>query len=375
MSSSIRPDEFSKYAPRWLREGSTKPGDALTLPKAPQLATLHLGAPPWRGRSPFEGEARPSRPEPTADSQTTDSQTTDFQAADPYGADPQTTDTLHAAMSAWLQSGVAERLFRTAAVVSYAVLATGVLGSALFPNVWRSAFQTGTAHATTAASAQTYPKLASTGRLGVSDLWPVDAAFAASEPATKSVDKAPPASASAPQVTNAVYVVASADPRGLHARPQQLDAPARIQEPAAPPVQVQDIPKQAPQKAEAPKQQAEVQKVAAVQPEQSLAPQRVQSQRLMSADEIDRLVKRGEAFLAQGDVATARVFLERAAEAHDARAALALGSTYDPNVLNRTGVFGIQADAAQAHAWYERAAAFGSGEANQRLTALAQLTR
>src|SRR5262249_15580537 len=108
---------------------------------------------------------------------------------------------------------------------------------------------------------------------------------------------------------------------------------------------------------------------------QSLAPQRVQSQRILSPDELDRLIGRGEAFLEQGDVAAARLVLQRAAEGRSARAALALGSTYDPNVLRKMGAVGVQPDPDQARSWYERAAEFGSGEATQRLTALAQLTR
>jgi TPR repeat protein len=104
-----------------------------------------------------------------------------------------------------------------------------------------------------------------------------------------------------------------------------------------------------------------------------LAPQKVQADRKFSADEIDRMVRQGEAFLKQGDVSAARVVLVRAAEAHDPRAALALGSTYDPTVLQRMGAVGIKPDAEKAHFWYERAAEFGSGEANKRLTALAQL--
>lgn len=39
------------------------------------------------------------------------------------------------------------------------------------------------------------------------------------------------------------------------------------------------------------------------------------------------------------------------------------------------GVVGIQPDPEQAHSWYELAAEFGSSEAQQRLTALAELAR
>jgi TPR repeat protein len=62
--------------------------------------------------------------------------------------------------------------------------------------------------------------------------------------------------------------------------------------------------------------------------------------------------------------------LKRAAEAGNPRAALALGATYDPDMLRKMGVLGFAPDVAQARAWYERAAALGSGEASRRLAAL-----
>jgi uncharacterized caspase-like protein len=95
----------------------------------------------------------------------------------------------------------------------------------------------------------------------------------------------------------------------------------------------------------------------------------------LSPDEPDRLVRRGEDFLAKGDVSAARIVLGRAAEAHDARAALTLGSTYDPIVLRRMGVVGVVPDPEKAREWYQKAAEFGSAEASQRLTALGQLAR
>ena len=63
--------------------------------------------------------------------------------------------------------------------------------------------------------------------------------------------------------------------------------------------------------------------------------------------------------------------LTRAAEAGDARAALALGATYDAAVLGKLAVLGVVADAAKAKAWYAKAAELGSGEAVKRLEVLA----
>jgi len=95
----------------------------------------------------------------------------------------------------------------------------------------------------------------------------------------------------------------------------------------------------------------------------------------LAPDEIAQLVRRGEDSLAQGDIAAARLILGRAAEAHDARAALSLGTTFDPVVLRQLHAIGFRPDIAQARAWYERAAGYGSSEAAQRLAALPHLER
>lgn len=99
------------------------------------------------------------------------------------------------------------------------------------------------------------------------------------------------------------------------------------------------------------------------------------SARLIDRDELDTLLRRGEEFLANGDIAAARATLKRAAEAQDARAALALASTYDPNVLERLGVMGVKADVAMARTWYEKAREFGSADAPRRLEMLASRAR
>src|SRR5499427_2786652 len=87
----------------------------------------------------------------------------------------------------------------------------------------------------------------------------------------------------------------------------------------------------------------------------------------LNADEIERLVKRGEDYLAHGDIAAARLVLTRAADSGAGRAAFSLAQTYDPSVLKRLNVLGFKADVAQARAWYEKAAASGSTEATRRL--------
>jgi hypothetical protein len=92
-------------------------------------------------------------------------------------------------------------------------------------------------------------------------------------------------------------------------------------------------------------------------------------------EEVAALVARGQTYLANGDVVSARLVFRRAAEAGDAQAALALGGTYDPLVLKSLGVIGVAADAAQARGWYQKAAELGSREAPQRIDQLAQGTR
>lgn len=84
------------------------------------------------------------------------------------------------------------------------------------------------------------------------------------------------------------------------------------------------------------------------------------------------MLKRGEEFVTTGDLAAARLVLERAAKAHDARAAFALASTYDPAVLETMKVVGATGDLELAIMWYERAKQYGSRDAGPRLLALSR---
>jgi hypothetical protein len=95
----------------------------------------------------------------------------------------------------------------------------------------------------------------------------------------------------------------------------------------------------------------------------------------LAPDEMAMLVKRGEDSLKIGDLAAARLLLRRAAEAGSAGAAFALGTTYDPHVIQQLGAIGAIADAAQARAWYQKALDLGSPAASQRLEQLAQSAR
>jgi hypothetical protein len=92
----------------------------------------------------------------------------------------------------------------------------------------------------------------------------------------------------------------------------------------------------------------------------------------LDADEIATLVKRGQDFLQNGDIASARLLLQRAAEAGSASAAFTLGTTFDPLMIKRLGVIGIEADVAHARAWYQKAVGLGSVAASQELARLEQ---
>lgn len=83
------------------------------------------------------------------------------------------------------------------------------------------------------------------------------------------------------------------------------------------------------------------------------------------------VAEQGEQFAEVGDLVTARLLFQRAAEAGDATAATALGATYDPTVIEKIGVVGISADVEKARFWYQKAWNLGSSDAKRRLDLLA----
>ncbi len=87
----------------------------------------------------------------------------------------------------------------------------------------------------------------------------------------------------------------------------------------------------------------------------------------LPSDELAALMKRARSSLDVGDIASARLLLERAAEAQDASAAFLLAQTYDPAVLGNQDIRNIAPDPAKARSWYEKAVHFGSADAQQRL--------
>jgi len=88
----------------------------------------------------------------------------------------------------------------------------------------------------------------------------------------------------------------------------------------------------------------------------------------LDAETLAALMTRAKSLLALGDIAAARLLLERAANAQDATAAFLLAQTYDPAVLGVRDTRSITPDPVMARDWYRKAASFGSADAQQRLT-------
>jgi hypothetical protein len=89
--------------------------------------------------------------------------------------------------------------------------------------------------------------------------------------------------------------------------------------------------------------------------------------RHLDPDQIAALLKRARGLLANGDIASARLLLERAADAREADAALLLAQTYDPAVLGTGDARSFTPDPALARVWYQKAAEFGSSDAQARV--------
>jgi hypothetical protein len=121
------------------------------------------------------------------------------------------------------------------------------------------------------------------------------------------------------------------------------------------------------------KRSSEGKTMAMVQPGETGAqiPPASKATRMLDPEEIKLLMKQGQQFIAAGDVVTARTVFQRAAEAGDADAAVALGGTYDPIVFAKLGVAGLGADVEKARTWYQKAESLGSAEATRRLAILA----
>ena len=80
----------------------------------------------------------------------------------------------------------------------------------------------------------------------------------------------------------------------------------------------------------------------------------------LSEARVEKLLAGGERHLAQGNIAAARAFFRRAADAGLADGATLLATTYDPVELQRLKVVGVVADRNEARKWYGRARELGA---------------
>jgi len=190
-----------------------------------------------------------------------------------------------------------------------------------------------------------------------------------------------PSEAAAQLIPSQELPRAANDRPALGAAVTRATESASIQQPASQPVQTAAIPAETAPPAPAPAPVAAPPApvatppapppAAVAVPQAPPAPAKTFPIRRLDRDEIAELMRRGEAFIASGDLASARLVLQRAAEAGDPRAALTLAGTYDPIVLEKLGIQGFASDIAAARTWYERAKDFGSAEAMRRLEMLA----
>jgi hypothetical protein len=84
----------------------------------------------------------------------------------------------------------------------------------------------------------------------------------------------------------------------------------------------------------------------------------------------ERYIAQGEQYLSEGNVAIARQFFQRAADAGYAPGAMRLAATYDPAEYSQLQLQGIIPDLALARRWYERARDLGAPGADERLARL-----
>jgi hypothetical protein len=103
---------------------------------------------------------------------------------------------------------------------------------------------------------------------------------------------------------------------------------------------------------------------------ESPAPRNQPTVPAFSAAEIARLLSRGDWLSSTGDVASARLLYERAADAGVARAAVRLGETFDPSYLDSSHLRGLHGDPGTAVFWYRRARDLGDTGVASRLERL-----
>ena len=90
----------------------------------------------------------------------------------------------------------------------------------------------------------------------------------------------------------------------------------------------------------------------------------------LSEEEEKTLLQNAAEMLKNGDIEAARLAYSELAAHGSGEAAYLMAQTYDPQVLEKYFVVGMQPDAELAKQWYGRAVELGYGEAKERLTSL-----
>ena len=161
---------------------------------------------------------------------------------------------------------------------------------------------------------------------------------------------------------------------GSAASPAKAAPPPPAAAAAGPPVQSAATPPPAPM-APKPAPPAAIASLPPPAPATAAAPKQLPALRVLTPEEADRagrLLFQGDNYRGQGNIAAARQFYRRAADMGLALAAMRLAGTYDAAELAQLNVQGIEADAAEARKWYDRARELGSTEAESRIGRLPQ---
>jgi hypothetical protein len=94
----------------------------------------------------------------------------------------------------------------------------------------------------------------------------------------------------------------------------------------------------------------------------------------VAPEEVAPLIERSRVLIGQGNIAGARLVLERAASGRSGEALLRLAKTYDPVMLTRWHAVGVKPDAEKARELYRQAVELGTSDAPETTATLAQST-
>ena len=105
---------------------------------------------------------------------------------------------------------------------------------------------------------------------------------------------------------------------------------------------------------------------------EAAAPEQPAAAVAQGGPKVARLMVRARALLGEGNIAAARIVLERAAEMGSTQATFTLAETYDPVILSAWGTYGTRGEATKARELYAKAHTGGIQEAKNRFDALNQ---